>query len=161
MPGGGCGDEVTDRRSAENQGPSCPDVDKTAVSRRVVDCWRDRHNDWMTGLSQPRRIALVAAVRDLPFGLSRYFPSRVGPHRGARVNTPLDLANDPSSQPQQPVPAAPELGLAALLELFATAEVAMTTPRRSLRSSGARLRPWTPAPSRRAARRCAVAGVTE
>jgi hypothetical protein len=73
------------------------------------------------------------------------------------VNTPLDLAPNPSSQPQ-PVLADREPGLAALLELFATAEVTMTTPRRPLRSSGARRRPWTQDSTRRAARWCAEGG---
>jgi hypothetical protein len=75
-----------------------------------------------------------------------------------RVNTPLDLAPRPSSHPT--VPAAEELDLTALLELFVLEEDAGTTARPSFRASGARLLGWAQHAARRAARWGAVAEVT-
>jgi hypothetical protein len=74
------------------------------------------------------------------------------------VNTPLDLAPRPSPHP--PVPAAEELDLSELLDLFVLEEDAGTTARPSFRASGARLVGWAQDSSRRAARWGAVPGVS-
>ena len=65
------------------------------------------------------------------------------------MTTPLDLADRLSSH--RPVLEEAEVDLTTFLEMFAVDEATPTTPRRSLRSSGARLRGWAQDSSRRAA----------
>jgi hypothetical protein len=77
------------------------------------------------------------------------------------VNTPLDVALRPSTD-LRPAPEEDELSLAELLSLFGSEdEVATTSPRHSLRASGALLLGWTQNSSRRAARWGAVAGMPD
>ena len=76
------------------------------------------------------------------------------------MNSTVDPAPAPSSRPH-PSPADGEVGLAALLELFAAPEVATTSSRRTVRASAAALLGWTQDSSRRAARWGAVAGATQ
>ena len=49
MPCRGPPDEMAARHSGRKPGRTCADVDKAAVCRRVIDCWRALHNDWVTG----------------------------------------------------------------------------------------------------------------
>ena len=65
------------------------------------------------------------------------------------MTTPLDLADRLSSH--RPVLDDAEVDLTTFLEMFSFDEVTPTAPRRSLRSSGARLRGWVQDSSRRAA----------
>jgi hypothetical protein len=75
----GCRDEVAARHSGRNPCRTCADVDKTAVCRRVIDCWRPLHNDWVTG---PVGRVSGSTVGDragpsVP-ACPRHFPSRDG-----------------------------------------------------------------------------------